>query len=336
MTLGSKRDILTPEELRAEARSKFVNSQLKEASKNVLDKHQRDYLQQLPVEEEVLEKYRTEYVNPETMDEEFTELNESGVDIQAQWIVERHLPAPFTRVHAVDILKRVNDLLDRARQRQKSAQGVNMLGSLKPSGLFSLIRKGVIPQVADNLMRIRLTADDGPNKVVSKVVPLATEGSKSRSLVVMFYGWVMRRLGFNVAENDTERKIRTRAALKAALQKDRGAANIMERLKKQRSEAETKEEGDGGGNPKKLSLVEKIKAQQKLEEQKAANEAAKRTGAPTSKPEAPPEASNKEQDAPQKPATVEKKPSALERLRSVAGGGKKEEKKEDADEKEKK
>ena len=336
MTLGSKRDILTPEELRAEARSKFVNSQLKEASKNVLDKHQRDYLQQLPVEEEVLEKYRTEYVNPETMDEEFTELNESGVDIQAQWIVERHLPAPFTRVHAVDILKRVNDLLDRARQRQKSVQGVNMLGSLKPSGLFSLIRKGVIPQVADNLMRIRLTADDGPNKVVSKVVPLATEGSKSRSLVVMFYGWVMRRLGFNVAENDTERKIRTRAALKAAFQKDRGAANIMERLKKQRSEAETKEEGDGGGNPKKLSLVEKIKAQQKLEEQKAANEAAKRTGAPTSKPEAPPEASNKEQDAPQKPATVEKKPSALERLRSVAGGGKKEEKKEDADEKEKK
>jgi len=336
MTLGSKRDALTPEELRAEARSKFVNSQLKESSKNVLDKHQRDYLQQLPVEEEVLEKYRTEYVNPETMDKEFTELNESDVDIQAQWIIERHLPAPFTRVHAVDILKRVNDLLDRARQRQKSAQGVNMLGSLKPSGLFSLIRKGVIPQVADNLMRIRLTADDGPNKVVSKVVPLATEGSKSRSLVVMFYGWLMRRLGFNVAENDTERKIRTRAALKAALQKERGVGNIMERLKKQRSEAETKEEGDGGGNPKKLSLVEKIKAQQKLEEQKAANEAAKRTGAPTSKPEAPPEASNKEQDAPQKPATVEKKPSALERLRSVAGGGKKEEKKEDADEKEKK
>ena len=31
MTLGSKRDILTPEELRAEARSKFVNSQLKES-----------------------------------------------------------------------------------------------------------------------------------------------------------------------------------------------------------------------------------------------------------------------------------------------------------------
>lgn len=336
MTLGSKRDALTPEELRAEARSKFVNSQLKESSKNVLDKHQRDYLQQLPVEEEVLEKYRTEYVNPETMDKEFTELNESDVDIQAQWIIERHLPAPFTRVHAVDILKRVNDLLDRARQRQKSAQGVNMLRSLKPSGLFSLIRKGVIPQVADNLMRIRLTADDGPNKVVSKVVPLATEGSKSRSLVVMFYGWLMRRLGFNVAENNTERKIRTRAALKAALQKERGVGNIMERLKKQRSEAETKEEGDGGGNPKKLSLVEKIKAQQKLEEQKAANEAAKRTGAPTSKPEAPPEASNKEQDAPQKPATVEKKPSALERLRSVAGGGKKEEKKEDADEKEKK
>ena len=54
------------------------------------------------------------------MDKEFTELNESGVDIQAQWIIERHLPAPFTRVHAVDILKRVNDLLDRARQRQKS------------------------------------------------------------------------------------------------------------------------------------------------------------------------------------------------------------------------
>ena len=116
-----------------------------------------------------MEKYRTEYVNPETMDEEFTELNESGVDIQAQWIIERHLPAPFTRVRAVDILKRVNDLLDRARQRQKSVQGVNMLGSLKPSGLFSLIRKGVIPQVADNLMRIRLTADDGQNKVVRKL-----------------------------------------------------------------------------------------------------------------------------------------------------------------------
>ena len=129
-----------------------------------------------------MEAYRTEYVNPETMDKEFTELNEQGVDIQAQWIIERHLPAPFTRVQAVDILKRVSDLLDRSRKRQKSIQGVNMLGSLKPSGLFALIRKGVISKVADNMMRIRLTSDDGPNKIVSKVVPLATEKSKSGSL----------------------------------------------------------------------------------------------------------------------------------------------------------
>jgi hypothetical protein len=335
MTIGSKKDVKTPEDLRAEARSKFVNEQLKESSKNVLDKKQRDYLKQLPVEEAALESYRTEYVNPETMDKELTELNESGVDVQAQWIIEKHLPAPFTRVHAVDIMKRVNDLLERARQRQKATQGVNMLGTLKPSGLFSLVRRGVVAKVADNLMRVRLTDDDGPNKIVSKIATLATEKSKSGSLIVVFLNWMMRRLGFNVAENESERKIRVRAALKGAVQKQKGAGNIMERLKQQRSESEPKEGDDEGKPKKKLSLVEKIKAQQKLEEEQKAKEASKKTDAATSKPEAPPEASKKAGDAPPKP---ERKPSALERLRSVAGGGKKEEKKEEKkeDEEEKK
>jgi len=337
MTIGSKKDVKTPAELRAEARSKFVNEQLKESSKNVLDKKQRDYLKQLPVEEAALESYRTEYVNPETMDKELTELNESGVDVQAQWIIEKHLPAPFTRVHAVDIMKRVNDLLERARQRQKASQGVNMLGTLKPSGLFSLVRRGVVAKVADNLMRIRLSGDDAPNKIVSKIVPLATEKSKSSSLIAVLYNWMMRRLGFNVAENDSERKIRVREALKGAVKKQKGAGNIMERLKQQRSERESepKEGDDEGKSKKKLSLVEKIKAQQKLEEEQKAKEASKKTDAATSKPEAPPEALKKAEDAPPKP---ERKPSALERLRSVAAGGKKEEKKEEKkeDEEEKK
>ena len=316
MTLGSKRDIMTPEELRAEARSKFVNAQLKEASKQVLDKTKRAYLQELPVEEDVLETYRTEYVNPETMDKEFTELDEQGVDIQAQWIIERHLPAPFTRVQAVDILKRVSDLLDRSRKRQKSIQGVNMLGSLKPSGLFALIRKGVISKVSDNLMRIRLTSDDGPNKIVSKVVPLATEKSKSGSLLVKFYNWAMGRLGFSVAETASEKKKRTKAAFRNAMQKQKGAGVLTSLTEKK--------EGDGEGKTKKPSLLEKIKAQQKLEEEQA--EAAKKAGGATSKPETPPEAKEKEQDAPSKQSAVGTKPSALERLRSVAGGRKKEEK----------
>jgi len=176
------------------------------------------------------------------------------------------------------------------------------------------------------LMRVRLTGDDGPNKIVSKIVPLATEKSKSGSLIVVFYNWMMRRLGFNVAENDSERKIRVRAALKGAVQKQKGAGNLMERLKQQRSESEAKEGDDEGKTKKKLSLVEKIKAQQKLEEEQKAKEASKKTDASTSKPDAPPEASKKAEDAPPKP---EKKPSALERLRSVAGGAKKEEKKEE-------
>ena len=316
---------MTPEELRAEARSKFVNAQLKEASKQVLDKTKRAYLQELPVEEDALETYRTEYVNPETMDKEFTELNEQGVDIQAQWIIERHLPAPFTRVQAVDILKRVSDLLDRSRKRQKSIQGVNMLGSLKPSGLFALIRKGVISKVADNMMRIRLTSDDGPNKIVSKVVPLATEKSKSGSVLVKFYNWAMGRLGFSVTETTAEKKSRTKAAFRSALQKQKGAGLL--------GSLTEKKEGDGEEKTKKTSLLEKIKAQQKLEEEQA--EAAKKAGGATSKPETPPEAKEKEQDAPPKQSAVGTKPSALERLRSVAGGRKKEEKdtkKEDADE----
>jgi hypothetical protein len=186
-------------------------------------------------------------------------------------------------------------------------------------------------------MRIRLSGDDAPNKIVSKIVPLATEKSKSSSLIAVLYNWMMRRLGFNVAENDSERRIRVREALKGAVKKQKGAGNIMERLKQQRSERESEpKEGDDEGNPKKkLSLVEKIKAQQKLEEEQKAKEASKKTDAATSKPEAPPEALKKAEDARPKP---ERKPSALERLRSVAGGGKKEEKKEEKkeDEEEKK
>ena len=236
MTLGSKRDIMTPEELRAEARSKFVNAQLKEASKQVLDKTKRAYLQELPVEEDVLETYRTEYVNPETMDKEFTELDEQGVDIQAQWIIERHLPAPFTRVQAVDILKRVSDLLDRSRKRQKSIQGVNMLGSLKPSGLFALIRKGVISKVSDNLMRIRLTSDDGPNKSSRNRPP---RKKPSGSLLVKFYNWAMGRLGFSVTETASEKK-NEQAAFRNAMQKQKGAGVLTSLTEKKKATVKEK------------------------------------------------------------------------------------------------
>ena len=161
---------------------------------------------------------------------------------------------------------------------------------------------------------MRLTSDDGPNKIVSKVVPLATEKSKSGSLLVKFYNWAMGRLGFSVAETASEKKKRTKAAFRNAMQKQKGAGVLT---------SNREEEGDGEGKTKKPSLLEKIKAQQKLEEEQA--EAAKKAGSATSKPETPPEAKEKEQDAPSKQSAVGTKPSALERLRSVAGGRKKEE-----------
>ena len=98
-----------------------------------------------------------------------------------------------------------------------------MLGSLKPSGLFALIRKGVISKVADNMMRIRLTSDDGPNKIVSKLVPLATEKSKSGSVLVGFLqlGHGTPLDSAHVAETTAEKKSRTKAAFRNALQKQK-------------------------------------------------------------------------------------------------------------------
>ena len=164
-------------------------------------------------------------------------------------------------------------------------------------------------------MRIRLTSDDGrQNRLESR--PVSHGKSKSGSLLVKFYNWAMGRLGFSVAETASEKKKRTKAAFRNAMQKQKGAGVLTSLTEKK--------EGDGEGKTKKPSLLEKIKAQQKLEEEQA--EAAKKAGGATSKPETPPEAKEKEQDAPSKQSAVGTKPSALERLRSVAGGRKKEEK----------
>jgi hypothetical protein len=324
VTFGSKRDYKTPEELRKEARSKFIDEQIKKAAKNVLDKKQRDFLLELPVEEGDMLEFRTEYVNPETNDQEFTELNKQGVDVQAQWVIERHLPPPFTKVHAVDILKRVNDLLDRARRRQKTLQGVNMLGSLKPSGMFSLIRKGVIARVADNLIRIRLISDDEPNDVVSKLVTLATEESKSLSWLIGFYKWAMKRIGFNVEEDKDEKKTRLQAAIKGALLKQQGAGNLLKKLQKQQSAKEGNDAaaaGESAPEVKKLSLIEKIKIQQ--EKERAAEDKAKAAAAAAA-------TGDKEDSKPAEEVPViekkpfEKKPSAFERLRSLGGRREKE------------
>merc|ERR1712072_928334 len=86
-------------------------------------------------------------------------------------------------------------------------------------------------------MRIRLTSDDGPNKIVSKVVPLATEKSKSGSVLVKFYNWAMGRLGFSVTETIAEKKSRTKAAFRSALQKQKGAGEIGGRAGRGREES---------------------------------------------------------------------------------------------------
>merc|ERR1711981_11389 len=82
--------------------------------------------------------------------------------------------------------------------------------------------------------------DDGPNKIVSKVVPLAAEKSKSGSVVVKFYNWVMGRLGFSVAETAAEKKIRTKAAFRGAFQKQKGAGLLGSLIEKKEGDGEEK------------------------------------------------------------------------------------------------